>query len=158
MQTSSKKDQLFDLVSGSLSDSEFELILLEYKKEGPAWVVRLFIDHRDGVTLAHCEKVTRLVSDALDEADVIPHAYQLEVSSPGVDRPLTKPDHFRRFVNERIAVRCMRAVQGAKSFVGTLVSVESDRIEILNETDGKSVCLPLELVAKATLKPILDFS
>mgnify|MGYP001820819620 CR=1 FL=1 len=158
MQTSSKKDQLFDLISGVLTDTDFELILLEYKKEGPVWVVRLFIDHPDGVKLEHCENVTRLVSDTLDEADLIPHAYQLEVSSPGVDRPLTTLDHFRRFVDERIAVRCVRAVQGAKSFVGTLVSVEPDRIEILNETDGKSYCLPLDAVAKATLKPILDFS
>lgn len=158
MEPSSKKEQLEHLVQQVLADSAFELVLLEYRKEGPGWVVRLLIDHPDGVTLDHCERVTHWVSDRLEQDDLIPHAFQLEVSSPGVDRPLVTLEHFQRFVDARVAVRCNRAVDGVKSFVGVLASVKPDQIEIVNEADGKSYALPMNLVAKATLKPILDFS
>jgi ribosome maturation factor RimP len=89
--------------------------------------VRLFIDHPDGVSLALCEQVTDLLPEVRDE-------YALEVSSPGSQRPLTKPDHFRRFLGRRARVRTREAREGHKSFTGELVGASEDEVTIAADT------------------------
>jgi len=89
--------------------------------------VRLFIDHPEGVTVALCERVTHLLPDVRER-------YALEVSSPGVRRPLTKPDHFRRFLGRRARVRTRDAREGHRSFTGELVGASEDEVTIAAET------------------------
>jgi ribosome maturation factor RimP len=89
--------------------------------------VRLFIDHPDGVDLALCERVTGHLRDLLQD-------YGLEVSSPGPDRPLAKPEHFRRYVGRRVRVRTQAPIDGSKSFSGELVEAADDAVSVAAET------------------------
>ncbi len=157
MSSLSKSKQLERLVEDVLEPSTFEVVLVEYKKSGSQWVLRIFIDHPDGVTLDHCETVTHMISEKLDETEPIQGSYHIEVSSPGVDRPLVKPRDFQRFVTQRVQVKVRRAVEGLKSFTGTLESCREGVIEVTHENDRKTYRIPLADIARATLKPILNF-
>ena len=106
------------------ADVEVEVLLAEVLG---GHTLRLFIDHPDGVTLALCERVTHALPD-------IRERFALEVSSPGRDRPLTKPDHFRRFVGRRARVRTREARDGHKSFTGELVGADDREVLIAAET------------------------
>ena len=90
-------------------------------------ILRLFIDHPDGVTLALCEQVTRDLAEVRER-------YALEVSSPGTERPLTKPQHFRRYLGRRARVRTRDAVHGHRSFTGELVGASDDEVTIAADT------------------------
>ena len=122
------------------------------------WVVRLFIDTPAGagagtmaVGLADCERVSRDVSAALDVADVVPHTYQLEVSSPGLDRPLRRERDFARFVGESARIRLNDGVEGRRNFHGTLRAAKDGRVEIA--CDGRSYELPIDDIVRANLVP-----
>ena len=104
--------------------------------------VRLFIDHPDGVDLALCERVTGHLRDLLQD-------YALEVSSPGPDRPLAKPEHFRRFVGRRVRVRTRAPVDGAKSFSGELVEAADDAVSVA--ADAGIVRIPFADIHKSNL-------
>jgi ribosome maturation factor RimP len=114
-----------------LADTEPDVELLLAEQVAPDRV-RLVIDHPDGVDLALCERVTKRLSDLLTD-------YGLEVSSPGPQRPLTKPDHFQRFVGRRARVRTREPVDGHKSFTGELVSASEDEVTVA--TDGGVVSI-----------------
>jgi ribosome maturation factor RimP len=105
-----------------LSGAEPDVEVLLVEQMGAARL-RLFIDHPNGVDLALCERVTRQLSELLDE-------YSLEVSSPGPARPLVKPDHFRRFVGRRVQVRTRSDHEGRKSFTGELVGATDDQVTV----------------------------
>ena len=145
------------MIEGALSDTEFELVQLEYQKAGQEMVLRLFIDHPDGVQLGHCQTVTNMVLDMLEEEDPIGGEYRVEVSSPGVDRPLVKQADYQRFLQERVFVKTHKAIDGVKKFTGTLTMCSDDEIEVLTEHEGRAFRIPFDLIAKATLKPILEF-
>ncbi|HZO37549.1 MAG TPA: ribosome maturation factor RimP [Solirubrobacteraceae bacterium] len=106
------------------SEPDVEVLLAEV---APGGILRLFIDHPDGVTLELCERVTRRL-------DGIRERYALEVSSPGVERPLTKPDHFRRFLGRRARVRTRDAVDGHRSFTGELVGASDTDVTLAAAT------------------------
>jgi ribosome maturation factor RimP len=104
--------------------------------------VRLFIDHPDGVTLELCERVTHLLAEVREH-------YALEVSSPGRDRPLTKPDHFRRFLGRRARVRTRDAHEGHKSFTGELVGASEREVTIA--ADNGVVAIPYDDISRSNL-------
>ena len=104
--------------------------------------VRLFIDHRDGVSLELCERVTHLLPEVREE-------YALEVSSPGIERPLTKPDHFRRFLGRRARVRTRDAHDGHKSFTGELVGASDAEVTIAAPTGV--VAIPYDDISRSNL-------
>ena len=147
-------------------DAGFDLIEVQYGREPSGWVVRLFIDSPAGagagtsttqatkVGLDDCERVSRDVSAALDVADLIPHAYQLEVSSPGLDRPLRRERDFARFVGESARIRLNDGVEGRRNFLGTLQAAKDGRVEIA--CDGRSYTLPIDDIQKANLVPDWD--
>jgi ribosome maturation factor RimP len=108
----------------SSAEPEVEVLLAE---EVGSERLRLFIDHPDGVDLALCERVTDHLRDLLQD-------YGLEVSSPGPDRPLAKPDHFRRYVGHRVRVRTRTSIDGAKSFSGELVEAADDAVSVAADT------------------------
>jgi ribosome maturation factor RimP len=147
-----------------LDDLGFELVDVEFKREGQGWVLRFFIDKPGGVTLDDCALFSREVSMLLDVEDFIHRAYHLEVSSPGIDRPLKTREDYQRFCGERIKVKTFEKMDpddrghARKTFTGDLIGLEDDRI-LIQQTDKKGgvVAIPLEAVAKAHLDPEFDF-
>ncbi len=132
----------------------YELVCLELHGAGNNSLLRLYIDSPDGIGLEDCERVSREVSAAMDVADPISSSYRLEVSSPGLDRPLAKPEHFRRYAGCQAKVQMRVPVNGRRRFAGKLAGLEQD--EILIEVDGSSYRLPLGQVEKARLVPDYD--
>ena len=123
------------------SEPEVEVLLAEVVSSG---TLRLFIDHPGGVTLALCERVSGLLNDYRDR-------YSLEVSSPGQDRPLTKPQHYTRFLGRRARVRLREARDGHKSVTGELVGASDSDVTIA--APGGVVTIPYEQIARSNLVP-----
>jgi ribosome maturation factor RimP len=122
-------------------DPEVELIALE---RPAAETLRLYIDRPGGVDLALCEQVTRELRDLLE-------AYGLEVSSPGIDRPLTKPEHFRRFLGSKVKVRTEEAIAGRRNFTGTLKDADDEAVAL--DADGTEVRIPLARIRRSNVIP-----
>ena len=125
----------------SAREPEVEVIALE-RPAGNA--LRLFIDHPSGVDLGMCERVTGHLRDLLQ-------AYSLEVSSPGLDRPLTKPEHYRRFVGQRVKVRTSDAIEGRRNFTGRLTAANERSVSV--DPGGGAVEIPLDRVRRSNLVP-----
>ena len=127
-----------------------EIVLLEIKGDGNHSVVRTFIDQPGGVTLDDCERFSKRFSVSLDVEDWIPFSYVLEVSSPGVNRPLVKEADFQRFCGKNIKVRTRDPVEGQKNFKGKIVGVTEGRLE-LEVAPGKQIEIALMDIEKANL-------
>lgn len=126
-------------------DPEVELVALE---QPAAETLRLYIDRPGGVDLALCEAVTAELRDLLER-------YSLEVSSPGIDRPLTKPEHFRRFLGRRVKVRTREPIEGRRNFTGTLAGADDESVMVASE--GAPVRIPLERIKRSNLIGELNF-
>jgi ribosome maturation factor RimP len=122
-------------------DPAIELIALE---QPAGETLRLYIDYPDGVDLALCERVTDHLRDLLE-------TWSLEVSSPGADRPLTKPEHFRRFMGRRIRIRTREAIEGQRSFTGTLTAADEGGVRI--QAGEGEVDIPLSRIRRSNLVP-----
>jgi ribosome maturation factor RimP len=144
-------DELRALIEPAVERLGYELTDLEARLSGSGGVLRLFIDQEGGVGLADCEKVSRAVSALLDVEDPIPGHYDLEVSSPGLDRRLTKPDHFQRFTGETLKVQMRLPIAGRRRFRGRLIAADDSNIVL--EVDGAEHCLPLATIDSARLVP-----
>jgi len=129
----------------------FELVDVEYAADGGRNVLRVYIDRPDGITVDDCAKVSRQVSAVLDVEDPIPEGYTLEVSSPGLDRPLVKRADFERFAGQDVKVRMREAVSGRRNFKGMLVGVEGDAIVV--NVDQERFSLPIARIERARLVP-----
>jgi len=128
-------------IEARLATSEPDVEVLLAEVVGGS-TVRLFIDHPDGVTLALCERVTRRLGDLRDR-------YALEVSSPGSERPLSKPQHFRRYLGRRARVRTREAYEGRASFTGELVGASDDELTIA--ADSGVVAIPYAQIQRSHL-------
>ena len=144
-------EELKNLLEPSVEALGYELIELELKTGGRNGLMRLFIDAPDGIGLDDCEAVSRQVSTVLDVEDPIPGNYNLEVSSPGLDRALTKPAHFQRFTGEDVRIKLRTPVDGRRNFRGALRAADEDSIEV--EVDGQSHTLAIAAIASARLVP-----
>lgn len=129
----------------------YELLMLELTGQAHNSVLRLYIDSPDGIDLGDCERVSREVAGALDVEDPIPQAYQLEVSSPGLDRPLAKPQHFERFAGEEVKISLFYPRDGRKRFDGVLRGINGSLV--LLETPGGVIELELADIERARLVP-----
>ncbi|MDH4162427.1 MAG: ribosome maturation factor RimP [Nitrospirota bacterium] len=128
---------------------------LEFKKDGPKWLLRLFIDREgSGVTLDDCESVSRDLSMVLDVEDAIPHAYTLEVSSPGLDRTLSRLEHYQKCLGKLIRIKTFQAIDGQKVFRGVLKDLQGT-IVVLGTDSGTDLTLSMENIAKASLEVVL---
>ena len=143
--------ELAALLEPTVERLGYELVDIEVRVGGKSGVVRLFIDKPVGVGLEDCEKVSRAVSAVLDVEDPVPGHYDLEVSSPGLDRKLTKVEHFQRFMGETVKVQMRFPVEGRRRFRGKLLSLDEDHIEV--EVDGRSHSLALATIDTARLVP-----
>lgn len=124
---------------------------IEFKGEGPRWLLRIYIDSESGVTIEDCEAVSRDIGTALDVEDIITHSYTLEVSSPGLDRSLSRPEHFRRFIGSRIKVKTFQPVEGQKAFHAEIAGL-NDKMLRLRLDSGAEIDTPLTNIAKASLE------
>lgn len=127
-----------------------ELVETQFRLEGQRWVLRFFIDRAGGVTVDDCAAVSRRLDDWLEEAALIRHAYTLEVSSPGLERPLRKPEDFVRFAGRRVRLRLHRDEGQGKTLTGTLLGLENGEIALLMDNKEK-LGLRMEQIARARL-------
>lgn len=147
-------DQIRAIVTPPVEGAGYELVDVEYVRDQGGWVLRVFIDRVDArISHDDCERVSRELSAVLDVNDVIPQAYSLEVSSPGLDRPLRTRAHFARFVGEVAKVRLREGVSGRRNFKGTIVAVgDGDPGTVTMEVDKQRFVLPLADLEKANLE------
>jgi ribosome maturation factor RimP len=148
--------QVTELATPLLQSLGLELVELEYRKEGQGMVLRLFIDKPGGVTLDDCADVSRELSEILDVEDIVHCHYSLEVSSPGLNRPLKKESDYLRYLGRLVKVRTYELVADEagnmrKTFLGKLVAF-SDGIVSLHLNEGQTAAIPLEKIAKANLE------
>jgi ribosome maturation factor RimP len=142
---------MFEPVIGSMG---YELVGVELIGSGNGTILRIYIDSENGITVDDCQDVSYQVSGLLDVEDPLHTQYTLEVSSPGLDRPLIKPEHFRRFAGELVKIRSSEAVLGRKNFKGILESFDGEYLVVI--VDNEAYEIPYNWVEKAKLVPVLD--
>lgn len=148
----SSTDNIWSLVEPVVNGLGYEVVDIEYKPHPRNGLLRVYIDQEQGIQLEDCEVVSRQISAMLDVEDPISGHYTLEVSSPGLDRPLRRLDDFQRFVGETVKVKMgMPNLEGQRNFTGKLVAVEGD--DIIVEVDGQPHTLPVGGIDKARLVP-----
>ena len=127
------------LLEPIVSELGFELVDVEYVKEGGTWYLRAYIDKPGGITVDDCETVSRRFSDILDEKDYIEDSYVFEVSSPGLGRPLKKEKDFARSLGEEVEIRTYRPIDRQKEFIGILKSYDEDTVTITYEDESEQI-------------------
>jgi ribosome maturation factor RimP len=145
------KNRLFGLLEPVAAGLGYELLEIEFSSAGRNALIRVYIDRTDGagIGLDDCERVSRAISAALDDGDPVGHEYQLEVSSPGFDRPLRTEAHFARFAGSEARIELATPLEGRRRFRGRLGPVVDGSVTI--EVDRKEWKLPLSGISKARL-------
>jgi ribosome maturation factor RimP len=148
----SASDSLKASIAAAVESLGYEFVGLEYRGSGDSGsLLRVYIDHADGVDLDDCAAVSHQVSGVLDVEDPIGGHYTLEVSSPGLDRPLFSKQHFERFAGSRVSIKLRQKLQDRRRFEGVLQGVRED--DVVVEVDGSEFRLPLDQIEKARLVP-----
>ena len=153
------RHRLREALEPRLADEGVDLVDVEVQNHHRRRIIRFLVDEvgeepvggdapRAGVSVEYCARVSRMIEDILDTADLIPFAYVLEVSSPGINRPLTKPRHYERHLGERVIVRMNDGFGERRQFSGALVALEDGHVQITLES-GEGVALPLSEVRSA---------
>ena len=127
-----------ELILPILERMNFELVDVEYVKEGSIYYLRAYIDKEGGITVNDCEAVAREMNELLDEKDFIPESYTFEVSSPGLGRPLKKEKDYVRNMGKEVEIRTYRAINRSKEFYGFLTAYDKDSVTI--DADGETLC------------------
>ena len=137
-------------VATQIADGEgMEVVDVELRPEGSrrGRVLRLYLDKHGGLNIDELGRVSRQLSELLDTQDIVEGSYTLEVSSPGINRPLKKPEHFQRFIGKRVRVRTGDMIEGRRSFLGILNEVTGEKIKI--EVEGKQYEIPFSKIEKS---------
>lgn len=143
-----------ELLLPILNKYHFDLIDVEYVKEGSTWFLRAYIDKEGGITVNDCEDVAREMNPVLDELDYIEGSYTFEVSSPGLGRPLKKEKDYARNLGKDVEIRTYRPIQHAKEFCGTLRAYDSHTVTIVTEDDAELSFAKSDI---ALIRQALDF-
>jgi ribosome maturation factor RimP len=146
--------QLAELLGPEADEHGFDLVAVEVVGGRGTQVIRVLLERNEGTDLDAIGSASRWVSDLLDEADPISGHYVLEVSSPGIDRPLVKRSDFERFAGETVRMKVLRGEKRA-SVNGVLVGIEGD--DVIVDADGERMRIPYETIQKARLKGVVDF-
>jgi Uncharacterized protein conserved in bacteria len=149
LSTSTIKSAVEAMVLPYLNEQGFELVDIEYVKEGSNWFLRLFIDKEGGIDIDECGRISEYVSEQLDKNDPVPGAYFLEVSSPGAERPLKKADDVRKAIGKHVFVTTYEPVDGSKEFEGLLTGFDGDTVTI--RIGKREHAVPYAKVASARL-------
>ena len=131
-----------------------EFVGVEYRPNGNQSLLRVYIDKPEGVTLEDCSAVSYQVSGVLDVEDPIPGHYTLEVSSPGLDRPLFQARDFERFAGHEVKIRTRFPLDGQRNFRGSLQGLQDEQV-VIDQQDGRRISLPLDQIEQARLVPDL---
>jgi ribosome maturation factor RimP len=151
----SASDSLVEMVRGAVESIGFELVGVEYQSQGRGGsLLRVYIDHAKGIGVEDCTAVSHQISGVLDVEDPIKENYNLEVSSPGLDRPLFFAKDFERFAGSKVHIRLRVKLLDRRRFEGVLNGMQDD--DVLVVVDGEEFALPLDLIDKARLVPEFD--
>ncbi len=148
------EQKLTQMLTPAAESLGFEMVGVEFVRAGKHSTVRIFIDHPEGISVDHCASVSQQASAILDVEDPINTEYNLEVSSPGMDRPLFTEAHYIACVGETVAVRLRMPINERRNFKGTMLSCENNNIVI--EVDGQSYTLAIMNIEKGNLVPVFD--
>lgn len=151
---SSKLEQLQALLAPVIEALGYECWGLEFLSQGRHSLLRIYIDHTGGILVEDCEKVSRQVSSVLDVEDPISNEYTLEVSSPGMDRPLFTLEQFAKHAGELVKIKLRSPYEGRRNFQGPLRGVEEQDVVVL--VDDHEYLLPIDLIDKANIVPRFD--
>ncbi|HYE83883.1 MAG TPA: ribosome maturation factor RimP [Clostridia bacterium] len=147
------EDIVYEMAKPITDRFNFELVEVEYKKEGADWYLRLYIDKEGGITVDECQLVSEEMSDLLDEVDPIPQSYIFEVSSPGIDRPLKTDRDYEKNNGKPIEIKLFSPMNGKKAFEGILKGHTTDKVEI--EAEGKT--MDIDKSSIALIRPLIKF-
>jgi len=141
--------RVWELAAPLVKSEGMEIVDIEFRYEGSRGgkVLRLYLDKEGGPNVDDLSRVSHQLSELLDTQDVVPGTYTLEVSSPGINRPLKRPEHFARFVGKRIRVRTRASIDGRRSFLGTLQEVLENQITLKQE--GAQYQIPFAVIEKS---------
>jgi ribosome maturation factor RimP len=152
MSKGSVSQSVMEAIAPILKGENLELVDVEYKKAGKSWVLRVFIDKPGGITLADCQRMSHQIEDKIEVEDLVSSAYVLEVSSPGLDRPLKKSRDFLRYKGKDVKIHTFVPVNGKRDFSGTIIDFKEEHVHL--EMAGENFVIHLDKISKATL--ILD--
>ncbi len=146
----SKTEQDVELLLKPIIEAkEISLWDLEFKKEGPSYVLRIFLDKEGGIDINDCEEVSRALSEKLDEADPIPQEYMLEVSSAGLDRIIKYDEHFKKCQGKNVDVKLFAAIDGLKEFTAKLIGHDEENVKL--EINGNEKAFPKNKISSVRL-------
>ncbi|WP_336365855.1 ribosome maturation factor RimP [Marinobacter sp. C2H3] len=152
---SAKLKQLEDLLRPVVEGLGYEFWGLEYRSQGQHNLLRLYIDDAEnGISIEDCEKVSRQVSGVMDVEDPIQVEYTLEVSSPGMDRPLFRLEQYAAFAGHKVQIRLRMAFEGRRKFQGLLKGIEGDEVVVV--VDDHEYLLPFDSIEKASIVPVFE--
>lgn len=143
-----------ELATPAAAELGYELVDVEYGKEGSNWVLRCLIDCETGIGVDECQRFSEVLGKLLDEADPIPGSYLLEVSSPGIERPLKKDSDFVKFAGNQVEIILAQAIDGKKIYRGKLAGILAEQdlksIRVVSG-DGRTIEIPRQIIKKARL-------
>jgi len=144
-------ERVWEIAEPLATHEGMEVVDVEFHRESRGMVLRVYLDRAGGVSLDDLTRVSRQLGDLLDVHDAVPGTYSLEVSSPGINRRLRRPDHFQRYVGKRVRVRTAHPIAGRRNFVGTLQAVQPDAV-VIGETHSAET-IPFADIAQANYEP-----
>ena len=141
--------KLWQMAEPLARDEGLEIIDIELRSEGgrSGRVLRLYLDKEGGPNIDELSRVSQRLSQLLDENDVVEGAYNLEVSSPGINRPLKRPEHFKRFIGKKVRVKTREMINGRRAFLGPLLDADNERIAI--DQDGTRFDIPIAMIDRS---------
>jgi ribosome maturation factor RimP len=147
------REKIRQLIEPVIESEGMEVVDIECLKMKFRWLVRIYIDKEGGVTIADCSEISKQAGDILDVYDVLPGSYTLEVSSPGLDRPLTRDKDFIKYRGSAVRIKTGEKLDGTKNFHGILIDYldEDGRKTLIVDVSGKNYHIPRDLVVKAHL-------
>ena len=144
----SAAERVYSLIKETVESQGVELWDVRFVKEGASWYLRVFIDKSEGISIDDCTNVSHAIDPVIDEADPIDVSYYLEVCSPGIERELTRKEHFGKMLGRKIKVRLYKAIDGKKEFEGILKNADEN---IILETENGEAKFTLKEISKAHL-------
>ena len=140
-------ESIRELIEPIIISEGIELVDIEYRRESRGWVLRFYIDKEGELTLDHCSHLSKQIGDLIEVKDLIPQGYILEVSSPGLNRPLKKEKDFIAYVGNYIKVKTFKPIYQKKNFQGTLLGYKEGKV--MMSSDNQEIHIPFPLIAKA---------
>ena len=151
-----KEKSLLAAMEGRAASEGVEIVTVEIAGAKRAPTIRVYIDAEGGVSFDELARTQAWIGELMDEIDPFPGAYMLEVSSPGIDRPLRTPEHFARFAGETVSVKTVSPIEGRSSFTGELLGYRDGNVDVA--VDGATVAIPYDNIKRARVKGVIDFN